>query len=89
MSQGRATTMTPRQLTAAFQKFRKANDLPYFRLYDLRHAFVSIAHANQIPDSVIMKMGGWSTPYTMQNVYRHALEPDVVKYSNKMEDILG
>lgn len=86
---GQATKMSTAALTAAFQKFRKANDLPYFRLYDLRHAFVSIAHANQIPDSVIMAMGGWSTPYTMQNVYRHALEPDVVKYSNRLEDILG
>lgn len=85
---GQATKMSTAALTAAFQKFRRENELPYFRLYDLRHAFVSIAHANGIPDSYIMSMGGWSTPYTMQNVYRHSLDSAMEKYSDKMEDIL-
>ena len=85
---GQATMMSTAALTAAFQKFRKENGLPYFRLYDLRHAFVSIAHANGIPDSYIMSMGGWSTPYTMQNVYRHSLDSSLEQYSNRMETIL-
>ena len=85
---GQATKMTTTALRAAFQKFRKENDLPYFRLYDLRHAFVSIAHANGIPDSYIMSMGGWSTPYTMQNVYRHSLDSSLQQYSDQMENLL-
>ena len=89
-SQGRATTMTPRQLTAAFHRLvsRKRLGLPHFRFHDLRHAFVSLAHANNIPDSYIMSMGGWSTSNTMQRVYRHSLEDHVVKYQDAMENVL-
>ena len=86
---GQATKMSTAALTAAFQKFRRENDLPYFRLYDLRHAFVSIAHKNGIPDSYIMSMGGWSTPYTMQRVYRHSLDSALQEFSDRMEDILS
>ena len=86
---GQATKMTTTALRTAFQKFRRENGLPYFRLYDLRHAFVSIAHANGIPDSYIMSMGGWSTPYTMQNVYRHSLDSSLEQYSNLMENLLS
>lgn len=89
-SQGRATTMTPRQLTAAFNRLvsRKRLGLPHFRFHDLRHAFVSLAHANNIPDSYIMSMGGWSTSSTMQRVYRHALDDHVARYQDKMEKVL-
>lgn len=87
--EGKATSMTPGALTAAWRRFREKNDFPYFRLYDLRHAFVSIAHANGIPDSYIMSMGGWSTPYTMQRVYRHSLDSSLKKYSDQMENLLS
>lgn len=86
--EGRATTYTPDSLTCAFKKFLKRNGFQVFRFHDLRHAFVSIAHSNGIPDSYIMSMGGWSTPYTMQNVYRHSLDSSLEKYSKKMEKIL-
>ena len=87
--EGKATSMTPGALTAAWRRFREKNGFPYFRLYDLRHAFVSIAHANGIPDSYIMSLGGWSTPYTMQRVYRHSLDSSLKKYSAQIENILS
>ena len=87
---GRATTMTPRQLTAAFRRLvnRKSLGLPRFRFHDLRHAFVSLAHANNIPDSYIMTMGGWSTSATMQRVYRHSLDDRVAQFQSEMEKVL-
>lgn len=89
-SDGRATTMTPRQLTAAFHRLVSKKDLglPHFRFHDLRHAFVSLAHANNIPDSYIMSMGGWSTSNTMQRVYRHSLDDHVIQYQDTMENVL-
>jgi integrase len=88
--QGSATTMTPRQLTAAFHRLvsRKSLNLPAYRFHDLRHAFVSLAHANNIPDAYIMSMGGWSTSSTMQRVYRHTLDDRVAKYQSQMEKVL-
>jgi len=48
-----------------------------FRFHDLRHYYVSIAHALGIPDAYIMSMGGWRTDYVMHRVYRDTL-PDVM-----------
>lgn len=85
---GRATDMNPHELTAALRRFIKKEGLPPCRFHDLRHAFVSIAHANGIPDAYIMAMGGWSTGYTMRRVYRHLMEDYAEKYTEKMEEIL-
>lgn len=87
--EGRATHMTGGAISCAFRRFLKRNDFPKFRFHDLRHAFVSIAHANGVPDSYIMSMGGWSTPQTMQRVYRHSLDAELKKYQEKMDDILS
>lgn len=89
-NKGRATDMTPRQLTAAFHRLvsRKDLGLEHFRFHDLRHAFVSLAHANNIPDSYIMSMGGWSTSSTMQRVYRHSLDDRVAQFQSDMEKVL-
>jgi integrase len=88
--QGCATTMTPHQLTQAFRKLvrRKSLGLKPFRFHDLRHAFVSIAHANGIPDAYLQKMGGWSTPRTLERVYRHSLDSYMAEYNDKMESVL-
>lgn len=87
---GRATTMTPRQLTAAFHRLvsRKSLGLPHFRFHDLRHAFVSLAHANGIPDAYLQKIGGWATSSTIRRVYLHCLDDHVAKYNAKIEKVL-
>ena len=87
---GKATDMNPQQISLAFRRLVRRKDLglPHFRFHDLRHAFVSLAHANNIPDSYIMSMGGWSTSSTMQRVYRHSLEDHVARYQDQMENIL-
>lgn len=87
---GFATDMTPHQLTQAFRKLvrRKSLGLKPFRFHDLRHAFVSIAHANGIPDAYVQAMGGWSTSRTLERVYRHSLDSYVAEYQDKMESVL-
>lgn len=50
--------------------------IKHFRLHDLRHYYVSYAHALGIPDEYIMKQGGWKTDHVMKRVYRHAFQKD-------------
>lgn len=85
---GSATDMNPQELSLAFRRLVRKIGSPPFRFHDLRHAFVSLAHANNIPDAYIMSMGGWSTSNTMQRVYRHSLEDHVVQYQDAMENVL-
>lgn len=67
---------TPDSLSRAFTRVLKRSGVPHFRFHDLRHYCVSICKAMNIPDEYIMARGGWSTNYTMNNVYAHIL-PDV------------
>ena len=47
--------------------------LEHFSIHKLRHYYASMSHALGIPDSYIMKSGGWKTDTVMKNIYRHAL----------------
>ena len=74
------------QFSKYFGRFLARNGFKHFRFHDLRHAFVSIAHAAGIPDAYIMARGGWSTNYTVNNVYRHVLDSDRKKAEKTVND---
>lgn len=87
--QGYITQLPPHKITRKFRETLKRAGIPPFRFHDLRHAFVSIAHAAGIPDAYIQSAGGWATDYVMKNVYRQTL-PDVQKqFAEKMTGIVG
>jgi len=65
---------TPDQISNRFRRAVKFSGAEFrFRFHDLRHYYVSIAHALGIPDAYIMEMGGWRTDRTMKRVYRSTL----------------
>ena len=88
---GRICPLTPKQLTDRFRRAVKASGCPHFRFHDLRHYYVSIAHAIGIPDAYIMESGGWSTPAVMNRVYKSTLsgfrERNAAALSNHFSEI--
>jgi len=69
----------PEQVSNRFRRaVRSCGCLQHFRFHDLRHYYVSIAHALGVPDAYIMAMGGWKTDSVMHRVYRDTL-PDVMQ----------
>lgn len=86
-AQGYIYNGTLHSITDHFPQLLDRLGIPRFRFHDLRHAFVSISHAAGIPDAYIQSRGGWSTPYTMNNVYKHTLDADRVKEQEKMNRI--
>lgn len=72
-AQGYVTRFDPQYLTIKHRTFLKRNGFPHFRIHDYRHHMVSALHAAGVPDAYIMQRGGWSSDYTMKNVYRHTL----------------
>lgn len=75
---GRVVRLQPEQITSRFYRaVRSCGCKTPFRFHDLRHYYVSIAHALGVPDAYIMQMGGWKTDTVMKRVYRDTL-PDVM-----------
>jgi len=87
--QGYVTRLSVGTISKRFHALLEANDIPTFRFHDLRHAFVSIAHAAGIPDAYIMSRGGWATSYTMNRVYRHTLDSEQKVMEEKINDVFG
>ena len=76
---GRVVPLHPEQVSNRFRRaVRSCGCETMFRFHDLRHYYVSIAHALGVPDAYIMEMGGWKTDNVMKRVYRDTL-PDVMK----------
>jgi integrase len=82
-AQGCVSQLSCHTISKNFHVLLKKNGIKHFRFHDLRHAFVSIAHASGVPDAYIMQRGGWSSTYTMTNVYRHVLD-DTRKKQDKL-----
>lgn len=61
----------------------KTLGLPHFGVHRLRSYFASKAHSLGMPDSVILKLGGWKSDNVMKNIYRKALKEDLHRESEK------
>lgn len=80
---GRVTELNPNMITQRFNHVLKHAGVPHFRFHDCRHYCASIMHAIGVPDAYIMERGGWGNDGTLKNVYRHAMEDQREKMSNK------
>lgn len=89
MKQGCVCSVGLTYISTMFPRLLRKVGIQHFRFHDLRHAFVSIAHAAGLPDAYIMERGGWSTTYTMTNVYRHTLTEDRKKQNEKVNNVFA
>lgn len=87
--QGYICDIPIKSMSSMFGRALKRAGIESFRFHDLRHAFVSIAHAAGIPDAYIMSRGGWSTNYTVNNVYKHVLDSDRLKMEKEVNDTMS
>jgi len=75
----------PEQVSNRFRRaMRSCGCERRFRFHDLRHYYVSIAHALGIPDAYVMQMGGWRTDHVMHRVYRDTLPDVMAKEQDKL-----
>ena len=89
---GRATDMTPAQISYRFAPFLKRNGFQHFRFHDLRHFFASYCHnVLKLSDAQIQKMGGWRTDHVMKSVYVQSMNDKQagMLVANKIQKIIG
>jgi len=85
MKQGYVTNMTPAAISDAFRKIIFKLEFTGMRFHDLRHWGASYRHSVlNIPTAHIQKDGGWSNPYTLEQIYRHALDDEHKRYSDQI-----
>ncbi len=82
--EGRLFNLNPHMITMRFNRAIKKVDVPHFRLHDLRHYWVSIAHAIGMPEQYILDNGGWKTSHVMKRVYRDSLRDVKKKEAQKL-----
>ena len=90
-AQGYVTHYSPKVLRSKFKKLLKDSEVHNFRFHDLRHFGASTLHAKNVPDAYVQKRGGWSTPSTLQRIYRHTLadqDREMTKMANEHFDNL-
>ena len=80
--------MNPNTITSNWNRTLHRHGLPLIRFHDLRHYWVSKAHAEGIPDSYVMANGGWSTMDTPRKVYIKIMESENTEHMDKMNEIL-
>ena len=80
--------MNPNTITGNWNRVLHRHDLPYVRFHDLRHYWVSKAHAEKMPDSYVMANGGWSTMDTPRKVYIKVMEKENTQMLSQLNDVL-
>ena len=64
----------PNDITDYLDSLQKKLGMEHFSVHKLRHYYASMSHSLGIPDSYIMKSGGWKSDNILKSVYRHAMK---------------
>jgi integrase len=80
----------PQALRQSFQKIRKKHDLPYIRLHDLRHSFITLMlESGEIDIKTVSEMVGHTKITTTQQIYQHVTENMKQDLANNIESIFN
>lgn len=71
----------PNMIYKRINRICEKNGLPLVGVHGLRHSFVSLAYHLNVPEKIVMEIGGWSDYQTMRKIYTHIARSDVAKYT--------
>lgn len=81
---GKATELSPAQISTQFRKTIRRIDVPTFRFHDLRAYYASILHALGVPDQYIMERGGWKNLNVLKQIYQKPLSDKEAEINDKV-----
>lgn len=65
------TDCNPNQIYNALVRYQNKLGITHSKLHSMRHYFCT-KMSEVLPEQDVLELGGWSTPYVMKSVYRHA-----------------
>ena len=74
----------PNAIMCRVNRICKSCSLPEVGLHGLRHSFASLAYHLNIPEKVVMEIGGWADNQTMRNIYTHISQKDVSDHTTAL-----
>lgn len=86
---GPVVELAPNTIQRGIDKICEANGFPKVGIHGLRHSFVSLAYHLDVPEKVVMDIGGWADFQTMRKIYTHIARSDVTKNTDKFKDFFS
>ena len=83
---GAVVTGNPLTIWKKINRICKSAGLPEVGIHGLRHSFASLAYHLQVPEKIVMEIGGWSDNQTMRKIYTHIAKSDLERYSKEFEN---
>lgn len=74
----------PNAIMCRVNRVCSAHNLPEVGLHGLRHSFASLAYHLNIPEKVVMEIGGWADNQTMRKIYTHISQKDVSDHATAL-----
>lgn len=78
-------TGSEHSLYRRINKICRDNDLPEVGLHGLRHSFASLCYHLKLSEQETMRLGGWSSPAVMRQIYIHLAEKDKSEAVDKLK----
>lgn len=80
--------LTPPMIVNTLHKYQDNLNMQRFRFHDLRSYCASYLHLLGYPDKYIEQYCGWSSNYTMNKIYKEAMEDKTKELQKAMADAL-
>lgn len=77
-------TWSPNAMMKRINRVCEKNGLPKVGFHGLRHSFASLAYHLNIPEKVVMEIGGWADNQTMHQIYTHISKQDVNTHAEQL-----
>lgn len=84
--EGRLIKMNMDDISKKFSGAVKKAGLPHFRFHDLRSYFATVSADLHIPDTYVLKSGGWKTDRVMKEIYRRTISESEKRYADLYSD---
>lgn len=83
---GRVVTVAPTTIRRHLENACAAAGLPVINTHGLRHTFASVAYMLNMPERVVMQIGGWSNTSTMHKIYIRLSEHYISNEAQRLKE---